>query len=89
MKTDPPEKKRANWRALCDMAEVAPDTRHTATELQQRLRKRGLAFWSVAAIQRMIDEYESTLQWEQRVTWRYGEVRGNTIRWGAERDALK
>jgi hypothetical protein len=61
MKSDTPEKKRANWFALCDMAEVAPDTRKTAQELTDRLRARGLALWPVRDIQRCMDEYEETL----------------------------
>jgi hypothetical protein len=57
----PDELARQNWWALCDLAQVVPDTTRTAEELVERLRRFGRAFWSVEQVQRAIDEYEATL----------------------------
>jgi hypothetical protein len=61
MKSDEADRKRAKWYALCDLAEVVPDTRHTAEYLVERMRRYGRTPWSIEEVQRAMDEYEETL----------------------------
>ena len=56
-----PTQAHANWFALCDLAQVAPDNRYAAEDLVRRLRKWGHARWSIPEVQRVIDAYDAAL----------------------------
>jgi hypothetical protein len=65
VKTDEEKRKwtasiRDQWFMLCDLADVAPDTRRPAREIVERLNRKG-SVWTTPRIQQAMDAYEQTL----------------------------
>jgi hypothetical protein len=55
------DRARVRWIALCDLAEVAPDTKMTDLELASRLQEKTSATWTVKVVKQFREEYEATL----------------------------